>query len=189
MPKERTHKSFAEVVADFDKLFDVTNDVSLPDVACVILVTSCLNDALGALLDSRWGGDSTKNSLLAPENGTLSSLRAKADVAYCMNLITKGCASNVVKVGEIRNKFAHKFPEVDFQTPKIKDLCASLNPPKQTIQWIPDTPQMREASQRIYNISDPRRRFVLITQGLCTTVLLSANDPPEIKPITDQWDA
>jgi hypothetical protein len=188
-PKEPTHKSLGPVVAEFDHLFEVTNDPKLPDFACAILVTSFLNDALGALLDSRFGGNSTKNRVLAPENGLLGSLRAKADVAYCMNLISKGCAANIIVTGEIRNRFAHRFPEITFKTQDVIEKCEALCPPKAIVKWVPDTPEMREASERIYNIGDPKRRFILISQGLCATILGYAHLPFEPQgPIADQWE-
>jgi hypothetical protein len=189
MAREQTHKSSQTVVSEFEQLFDITNDPKLPDVACVILVTSFLNDALGALLDARFVGVSTKNIILAPENGLLGSLQAKANIAYCMNLITKGCASNIRRIGEIRNKFAHKFPAVTFNDAEVIEKVEKLTPPRGQIQWIPDTPAMREAGERIYGKGNPRLRFVMISQVLCSTIVTNAWEKlPPIQPCDDMWD-
>jgi hypothetical protein len=185
-PRPKTHKSADTVVAELKRLFDITNDPKLPDVACAILVTSYLNDALGALLDSQFVGNSTKNTLLAPENGSLSSLRAKADIAYCMNLITQGCASRVITVGEIRNKFAHKFPALTFRDPKITEMVEGLKPPRQ-VHYLPETPEVL-AEPRGGN-EYPRRRFVAISLELCITILMkAAGERPRIQPCDDIWE-
>ncbi len=59
--------------------------------------------------------------------GYLSSFSRRVDMAYVLNVITKGIKDDLEKIRGLRNRFAHGTDEVDFLDKAIADVVESLN--------------------------------------------------------------
>lgn len=183
-------RTLDEVREHFEKAFEALNHQS--DLVCATVMTSFLNDSVGALLhqhfvQSNSGKSSTRDSVLKPDRGALGSLRAKGDVAYCLGLISKGFQTNLTKIGEIRNAFAHFFEEITFKHPEVAPICEQLYRPKVQQILIPETEETAEIAERI-NYGTPRRTFTTICGSMCTWVIMDAIRIERRTAKTDHWD-
>jgi DNA-binding MltR family transcriptional regulator len=186
-PRVRT---LDEVIENFGPSLEALNSQS--DLVCAIVLTSYLNDAVGALLHQHFvqnekGESSTRDAVLKPDRGTLGSLRAKGDVAYCIGLVSKGFMTNLVKIAEIRNVFAHFFEEIAFDHPEIAGLCSGLLRPKVTQILVPETEEMAEIAEAI-NYGTPRRIFRTVCSSMCTWALMDAKSIERRTVKRDHWD-
>jgi hypothetical protein len=109
------------------KLFDALDSES--DFICMVVATSYVDYALGALLERYFVEGGSSEQLLRPIGGALGPLHAKAGVTYCSGLISKGCKANIDRIGEIRNSFAHSLGELSFSDPAVADVARSLTLP------------------------------------------------------------
>ena len=73
-------------------------------------------------------------------SGPLGSFSAKIDLAYISGLITKSAHSDLVRVKEIRNAFAHNLEIKDFQSNKIRDNVKNLTLINSHIKNFEDKP-------------------------------------------------
>ncbi|SRR6266568_3431727 len=79
------------------------------DLACVLIATSYLNNALACLLKRYFIESNLVSKLLDSPRGAISTFATRADLAYCLGLIPKGLYQNLETVGKIRNVFAHSY--------------------------------------------------------------------------------
>jgi DNA-binding MltR family transcriptional regulator len=179
-------RTLTDVEGDYDALFTALNDQS--DLVCVIVATSFLNDALGALLHQFFIDSNTRDSILKPDRGTLGSLRAKSDVAYCLGLISKGYQANLVAIGELRNLFAHTSNQCKFTDPDIQKMVGDLNPPKvSNIAVNPDTSENRDKLEKML-YGSARRAFTTICTLMCSHIFMRALTIEQCTPKTDIYD-
>src|SRR5437899_3106263 len=85
------------------QVYDVLNNES--DLACVLIATSYLDNALATLLKRHLIESSVVNRVLESPRGPLSSFASRSDLAYCLGLISKGLRKNLEIIGQIRNTF------------------------------------------------------------------------------------
>lgn len=123
-------------------------------LACVVVSTSFLDAALSQLLQKTLINGDTSKALLHHDKGPLGTLSAKASVAYCMGLITKTCFSNLKKIGEIRNLFAHLVDDLTFESLDVRNKCMELILPPLHTGNIDET-----AFAIFEDENDPRMRF------------------------------
>lgn len=112
-----------QLSADTRQLYDVLNNES--DLACVVIGAAFLDNVLTSLFRAKLRDSSITDKLLNP-NGTLSSFASRADLAYCLSLIEKEQYSDLCKIGEVRNLFAHSHLHLSFNEPKVHDPCNQL---------------------------------------------------------------
>jgi hypothetical protein len=142
-------KTLEEVRGKWERLFDALNHNS--DLVCAIVATSYVNDAIGVLLHGFFVEGTTADGLLIPDRGSLGSIRAKSEVAYCVGLISSPFLTNLITVGEIRNKFAHSFEEITFRESEISELCDKLLCPERQVMASTDPDVDTEAfKQRMH---------------------------------------
>src|SRR5712692_9433444 len=102
-------------------------------MAIAILGGACIENALGSLLIAalidmaRENGEEPTWRLLNNPYGTLSSFSARADLCYCLGLITREIYDNAKNVATIRNRFAHSHVPIDFTDSEVVRLCNDLN--------------------------------------------------------------
>ena len=90
--------------ADTRELCEALNNES--DVACVVIGAAFLDTALASLLEQQLLKSKVTRKLLAP-SGVLGNSAARADLAYCLCLISKEHYRDLCSIAEIRNQFAH----------------------------------------------------------------------------------
>ena len=96
------------------------------DIAKVLVATSFIDQILASILYNKFISSSVSNRILS-NSGLLQTYQAKADMAYVTGLINKSMYSNLCKIGEIRNVFAHDHTLMSFDVPDINTLCQKLD--------------------------------------------------------------
>ena len=159
------------------------------DLACALILTAFLEQGLGSLLANRFVESSVPEKLLQPGRGILGTLQSRIDVAYTLGLITKGMFTNLCKVAEIRNVFAHSHIDVKFEDPRIQPQCEELELPE--LEISPDegeTPEQSEADFRAL-ISTPRMRFTVVSALMANRLLLTARSTEHLPRKVRGWEA
>ena len=113
-----------ELSADLDALYHTLNDES--DLACVLIGTSYLAELLATTLRIQLIEGSTSDRLLDPQRGALGNFATRADLAYCLSLISKSVYQDLSRVAEIRNQFAHRHLSLTFNDPSVRTACGGL---------------------------------------------------------------
>ena len=181
MTQEKPPAPTVEGLRDnWTKLFDALDGDS--DFVCVMIVgTSYVDYALGALLKAHFLDVTTSETLLQPTGGNLGSLHIKSSLTYCLGLISKGCKANIDRIAEVRNQFAHRLGELNFSDPKIAELCQQIKlpSPNEHVKTTSDDPSLLEI------ISSPRKRFEFVVCIMCTTLWASARNVRKCTPLIE----
>ena len=156
---------------ELGKLLKLIHEES--DMACVLIATSYLDQALAALLEGFFIKSQTTKNLLKSDRGALGNLQSRADVSYCLGLIPKGLYQNLCGVGEIRNKFAHSYLSLSMDDPEIAEIVGSLT--------FPVVKEVVGTAGRRYNVdyfsaevTHPGQRFRLVVDMMAARLVLSA---------------
>jgi DNA-binding MltR family transcriptional regulator len=143
-----------------------------PDMACVLIGTSYLEQTLASLLERFFIKGNTVKKLLNPGGGTLGSFQSRADVGYCLGLIPKSLYQNLRVVGEIRNKFAHSYLSLSLDDPEIAGMIEKLTFPifKEVV-----TAEDRAHNQDYFSarVTNSRERFKLVVVMMVNRLLLT----------------
>lgn len=140
-------------------LFDAINHAE--DLVCVVVATSYLDHTLAALLQAHFIDSSIVEKLLKP-CGALGELMAKADLAYCLGLITKHDRQNVETIAQIRNRFAHLIDDISFADPEVERLCDELDSPLLTAPPFAELATIKEGGIRHKDRTRVRFRFTAV---------------------------
>jgi DNA-binding MltR family transcriptional regulator len=97
------------------------------DLACVVIGAAFLDNALATLLAKKLRKSDTTDKLLDPARGALGSFAARADLAYCLGLVSKEHYKDLCSVAEIRNRFAHNHLKLAFGDSEVRGICGRLN--------------------------------------------------------------
>ena len=157
---------------DAKAVFDSVNREK-SDLACALILTAYLEQCIGSLIAKRFIESSLAERILDPKGGLLGSFKSRVDLAYALGLITKGMYSNLSKVAEIRNTFAHSHIDVKFEDSRIHPLCEKLDLPAFVIHPIMNKSVEQVESDIHQFISTPRMRFTLITVMLANRLMLT----------------
>jgi DNA-binding MltR family transcriptional regulator len=109
---------------DTRKVYDILNRES--DFACVLIGTSYLAELLASAINVSFIESSVSEKLLDPQRGAVGGFATRADLAYCLGLISKNVYQDLIRVAEIRNMFAHKHLALDFGDSTIRKTCEEL---------------------------------------------------------------
>lgn len=143
------------------QLADVINNES--DLACVTIGAAFLDAALATLLERRFLESKTSAKLLSP-SGALGGFAQRADVAYCLELVTKSQFQDLCKIAEIRNRFAHHHLQLTFNEDDVRALCGEL------LQWRV-LPNAEDGEER--ELSREELRLVARNQFNISVILLA----------------
>jgi hypothetical protein len=72
---------------DTKAVFETLNEGS--DLACVLIGTSYLAELLASTIDVSFVESSVSEKLLDPQRGAIGGFATRADLAYCLGLISK----------------------------------------------------------------------------------------------------
>ena len=109
---------------DNKKVLDVLNQGS--DLSCVLIGASYLSEFLASTLSAIFIKTTIASKLLDPQRGAIGGFSPRADLAYCLDLIRKNTYQDLLKIAEIRNRFAHGYLELNFGDPVIQKACEKL---------------------------------------------------------------
>lgn len=187
--------NFEELHANWDRLFDALKDDS--ELVSVVVGTSYIDTALGALLRAVLTGKGTAESILKPPSGALSSISARNKAAYCLGLISSECMENINHISLIRNLFAHEIEEYSFDHPEVIELFDKLVFPKNLKLHLPDTTDCDVSDvvkwEAQVNSSDKIKgfhrkvQFRFLANVICTYVKLKALCAKPIDKISETW--
>lgn len=104
--------------------FDALNEGN--DLTCVLIAVNYLDQRLLSILQNSFKKGKTAKNLLKPEGGLLGTFYARNAIVYCLNHITKETRDNLHQFANIRNRFAHNYPQMTFNDPKIECFCNVL---------------------------------------------------------------
>jgi DNA-binding MltR family transcriptional regulator len=159
-----------ELCEESQALFEVMYEE--PDMACVLIATSYLEQTLASLLERFFIRSDTAKKLLDSRGGALGNFQSRSDVSYCLGLIPKSLYRNLCVVGEIRNKFAHSYLSLNLDDPEIVPMIESLTFPifKEVV-----TAEGREYNQDFLTsrVTAPREKFKLIVVMMVNRLLLT----------------
>jgi hypothetical protein len=117
----------ARIIQSVLALNNLQDDRAIGVMACALV-----DYWLGRAILTRFrpmGSDEQSNLLDNNGNGALATFSAKIWIGYALNLYDAGARSDLLKLKNIRNKFAHSDRDVDFSNPEITALCAKLKAP------------------------------------------------------------
>jgi DNA-binding MltR family transcriptional regulator len=136
-----------------------------PDFPCVLIAASFLDQCLASLLERFFIESPVSTELL---RGTLGTFSSRAKLCCALGLIPESLMKNLLKVGEIRNKFAHSYLSLSFEDPGITDLCKSVSFPEIS-QWVGAD---LEAGDPWAQFQGPRVKFTLVVTSMASRLLL-----------------
>lgn len=153
------------------KLFDALNHEEA--TICVVVAASYIDFTLIRLLKGYFIV-STKVDNILSHNGALRDLMSRANIAYCVGLISKDERHSIEHIAHIRNKFAHNI-DITFSDSEVEKWCDEIRSP---IFTIPDS-HLANSLKTIKEggAKDPSRtrsRFMLGAAAICTHLGIEA---------------
>jgi DNA-binding MltR family transcriptional regulator len=146
-----------------------SSDRAAAIVACAVVEES-LKDRLKASLRKK---SSTVDSLLDP-NGQLGSIAARNRLAYAMEIYDQDTFQNIDTISLIRNAFAHRTEDRDFNSDAARKLCGQLgmNAHARKVRK-----QMEDAGYVLAEIK-PRKMFEMVVSETLMVIAYSAPGGP-----------
>lgn len=138
------------------------------NIGGVLLSTSFIDSCLFSLLKAYLLQSKVTNKLLTQGGGTLGTYSSKCDIAYCLRLINKETYSDLIKIGEIRNIFAHNHLVTNFSSDHISKCCNSLKAPKYYLDA--NLEQDNYNDLQLY-YSDPKNQFIYTVSSISDLIL------------------
>ena len=117
----------------------------------------------------------TANRLIDPGGGPIGSFFVRADLCYCLNLISKGLYENLRTVAEIRNRFAHSYLSVSFKDSEVIKLCEKLSFPEVAVskRIEGNTGEIQDIENPFDRFKEPRLKFTINAILMAERLLLT----------------
>jgi hypothetical protein len=176
--------NLADVQRRYQAFFDGLNHTE--DMVCAISATSFVDGAVTSLLGNHFLESGWAEGLLKPVGGALGSIKAKADAAFCLGLISKGCKQNLERIGDIRNRFAHSIEDVSFSDGKVVEFCDGLTFPQVAAEFSTDPNATPGLFEKV--ATTPRAKFMVVSSTLFNSLVMSAMSVTRCTLKTDAWD-
>jgi DNA-binding MltR family transcriptional regulator len=157
-----------KITKEAERIYDILSD--LPALASVVLTISFIDELLERLLRQQFRKESKTTDRLL-DKGILGSIKAKFDLAYCLELIWKIQLQDLDKLISIRNMFAHNYEDVNFNDTKIFKLCEELHGPKFFLMRIEDIKEREELDKNIRKSA--RAQFNMSAMMIIESIILS----------------
>jgi DNA-binding MltR family transcriptional regulator len=136
-----------------------------PDFPCVLIAASFLDQCLASLFERFFTESRVSKEIL---KGALGQFSSRAKLCCALGLISESLMMNLLKVGEIRNGFAHSYLSLSFEDPDIMDLCRSLSFPEIS-EWV--GADMEEGDPWA-QFRSPRVKFTIVVTSIASRLLL-----------------
>lgn len=125
------NNQYMEALKEFEKELANTSDRGLV-LVCGSIIDELLSDLLKVFLIK---SDSVEKDLFKG-NAVLSNFDARINMAYYLGLLSKKEKLNITYLQRIRNKFAHQFVNISFESDAIINQCGNFEIPKNC--YMPD---------------------------------------------------
>ena len=96
------------------------------DRGAALVGAALIDERLVCLLKSHLLECKQTKELLGGGNSPLGTFSARANLSYCLGLITELEYKEIEVVRKVRNEFAHKVHGLTFKDQKVHDLCQNL---------------------------------------------------------------
>jgi hypothetical protein len=141
---------------------------------CVLLATAALEKALLSAVSQFFVQSKTAQALAGQFADRCT------DLAYCLGLISLPVRENLKFISLIRNQFAHNHLFIDFDHPKVKELCGQLTYPRYAV--------LKEVDPEIdwpKKVAAPRKRFEYVCLHLFNVLLRTIRETSPCEERTD----
>lgn len=124
----------------------------------------------------------TRDELLNSSGGRLGDYDTKAKLAYALGIISTQAFRDIVTIGQIRNKFAHRLDIKSFDHEKIVSLCRDLKLIETTVgtlarSYAPGISLRFMEPDLDKKLADPKTRFILSVK-IITSALVNRPEAP-----------
>ncbi|PGW57512.1 transcriptional regulator [Bacillus thuringiensis] len=128
------NNQYLEALNEFEKELKNSSDRGLV-LVCGSIIDQLLSELLKAFLIK---SDSIEKDLFKG-TGILATFEAKIQMSYYLGLMSKNEKLNITYLQRIRNKFAHQFINISFESNDIINVCRNFEIPKNCFipQYIP----------------------------------------------------
>lgn len=136
------------------------------DRGAVLIAGSRFDEVLKALLRAFFRNAASSENLLEGFNAPLGTFSARASACHALGLIEDNEFEEITLIRKIRNEFGHKWKNIGFDSPKIKEFAMKLPWLGPTEYEKGSTPRSRFNSAVVILLSDLlwRERLVLREQ-------------------------
>ncbi|HUQ70917.1 MAG TPA: hypothetical protein VM165_15420, partial [Planctomycetaceae bacterium] len=157
---------------------------------CVVVSVAYVDHCLWALLGAYLAGDDAKIGILT-HGGCVGDLSAKAKLAFCLGLISKGLFNRILLLCTIRNSFAHKLDVTSFDSPEVVEDCSKVQLPLGTRIDITATDEddLRKIMTECLDMKTSRGRFTAVAAAICTHLAEATLKITPCTPLKDVWDS
>ena len=118
-----------ETPSQADQMLALTNEFAgESDRAVVILAAAYLDQILQDLLTTVLliESETQRKTLFEGPAAPFATFSSRIAVSYALRLISKDERTDLDAVRSVRNKFAHRFSDVSFESEAIKSVCKGL---------------------------------------------------------------
>ncbi|RHW05875.1 transcriptional regulator [Bacillus cereus] len=167
------NNQYQKALSEFEKELMNSSDRGLV-LVCGSIIDQMLSDLLKTFLIK---SDKIENDLFKG-NSILATFDAKIQMSYYLGLISKIEKDNINYLQRIRNKFAHQFVNISFESNDIINMCRNFEIPKNC--YIPiDIPLTNEGNGELPKVelnpikkeTSAKERFIFTFRYLYHTLI------------------
>ena len=150
--------------------------IMLPPRAAAIVGVALVHARIAERVAEKFPVDGNTKRGLFKENGPLAGYDVQCRMAYTFGLISKRAYNDTLRIGRMRNMFAHRLDVTDFEHADIAPDCKGLELVDRHLFERGTKVEDRSISTKVYiedlagNLADNRKRFqltaMLLTSGL-----------------------
>jgi DNA-binding MltR family transcriptional regulator len=145
------------------------------DRGTALIVAAWVDDALEAVIRSRFRPDKPLADDLLRPDGPLGSFSARIKLGYMLDLLEHLARKDLDLIRKIRNDFAHARSDLRFTTPSIRDRCRELHGAK-------------ACQEGGLMLRSPKQKFIATAYFLVKYVMSFAQ-PKRRNPLLEETDA
>jgi hypothetical protein len=170
--------------AESQALYHAVNNE--PDFPCVLIVTSFLDQCLGALLERFFVQGQVSAALLS---GAIGRFSTRAQLCFALGLIPEALLKNLLTIGAIRNRFAHSYLSLTFDDPEVTRQCESLTFPivAEGVSVDGETGVVCKPNDPWWRFRDPRDKFTIVAVMMAGRLQLYALGTDHRRPQDKGW--
>lgn len=180
----RSVPTLDELIKDEQGLFDVLNEED--DIACVLIASAYLDQALRLLLEKRHRDCEQTVRPLSTRNAA-TDFNSRIDAAFNWGLIPKGLRDNLHVVRDMRNDLAHSHRLHGFDDALLRERCSTLSYPHAERAFVIGFPEGEEPVDIFPRNAGPRERFTLVTILMVSRILVTALSTGSIPQPARGW--
>lgn len=170
------------------------------DRAAAIVAAAILDKRLTDAISYRFHPHDEIHGSFFRSTGPLGTFSVKIDMAYVLGLIGSEAHRDLMTIKNIRNAFAHHLDIIDFDSQRIRDLCANLGLVERYVfereRYIFESKRDTSSSgpeklivrvgveNRNETLKNPRQRYILSALVLDMLIRVRRRDaPPLLTPL------